>query len=217
MDEGWDHNSHYHSWLLQHVPARCTVALDLGCGTGAFTRLLAERAERVLGLDLSPEMIRIARERSTGYPNIDWQVADALTWDWPTEQFDCVATIATLHHLPPAMILDKIKRALKPGGVLLALDLYEARTVPELAVKALGLPASVVLGLMHRGIGSGSPELRAAWAEHGRHDVCPALAYVRQACAAVLPGARVKRHLLWRYSIVWTKREQEPENGAGAT
>ena len=65
--EGWNHNTHYHGFLLRQIPARLDEALDLGCGTGRFARLLAQRAERVLGLDLSPQMIRVARERSMGY------------------------------------------------------------------------------------------------------------------------------------------------------
>src|SRR5260370_42043107 len=94
------HTSHYHSFLLQHVPPRCSNALELGCGTGTFARLLAERAEHVLALDLSPQMIRLAQERSGHLSNIDFQVADVLMWEFPPEQFDCIVSIATLHHLP---------------------------------------------------------------------------------------------------------------------
>ncbi len=50
-----------------------------------------------------------------------------------------------------------------------------------------------------------SPAARAAWDEHGRHDSYLTMAEVRRACARVLPGARVTKHLFWRYSIVWRK------------
>jgi ubiquinone/menaquinone biosynthesis C-methylase UbiE len=52
----------------------------------------------VLALDLSPEMIRIARERSTQFPNIEFQLADVRELSLPDEHFDCIASIATLHH-----------------------------------------------------------------------------------------------------------------------
>src|SRR5438105_12851371 len=82
-DETWDHNSHYHGFLLRQLPRHCGAVLDLGCGTGAFSRCLATRADHVLGLDLAPQMIRIARERARGYPNLEFQVADARTWRFP--------------------------------------------------------------------------------------------------------------------------------------
>mgnify|MGYP000952277805 CR=1 FL=1 len=110
----WDHNSHYHRFLLGRLPRRIGRALEVGCGTGSFARLLAERAEAVLGLDLSPEMIAIARERSARLPNVEFLVADALSWEYPSEEFDCVASIATLHHLPLKPMLERFRAALRP-------------------------------------------------------------------------------------------------------
>jgi ubiquinone/menaquinone biosynthesis C-methylase UbiE len=68
----FDHNGYYHELLLRALPPRAGQALDLGCGTGEFTRLLAGRAVRVLGLDFSANMIRVARERSAGIGNIEF-------------------------------------------------------------------------------------------------------------------------------------------------
>jgi predicted TPR repeat methyltransferase len=61
----WNHNNHYHGFLLQHAPSHCAEALGIGCGTGVFARLLAARADHVLALDLSPNMIQIAMDQST--------------------------------------------------------------------------------------------------------------------------------------------------------
>ena len=76
--DGWDHNAHYHQYLLRHVPAHCEAALDVGCGLGTFSRLLARRAGHVVALDLSPRLIALAQERSRQYPSIQYQV-----WDTP--------------------------------------------------------------------------------------------------------------------------------------
>jgi ubiquinone/menaquinone biosynthesis C-methylase UbiE len=57
---GWDHNSHYHPFLLRQLPERLGEALEIGCGTSELARLLAERYERVLAVDLSPSMIEAA-------------------------------------------------------------------------------------------------------------------------------------------------------------
>jgi ubiquinone/menaquinone biosynthesis C-methylase UbiE len=60
---GWGHTSHYHPFLLKQLPERLDEALELGCGTGEFARLLTKRCERVLAVDLSSHMVEAA-----GYP-----------------------------------------------------------------------------------------------------------------------------------------------------
>jgi ubiquinone/menaquinone biosynthesis C-methylase UbiE len=144
--EHWDHNSHYHPFLLKHLPPRLQNALDIGCGTGTFSRQLARRSEEVIGLDLSPEMIRVAESHSGEHNNIQYQVADVMNYPLPDNHFDSVASIATLHHLPFREILLKIKAALKPNGTLLVLDLFEERRTPlDFAYNALAFPVSRTL------------------------------------------------------------------------
>src|SRR5690349_1033039 len=105
----WNHNNHYDSFLLKQIsPSGELDALEIGCGTGSFTRLLAQRFRRVVALDLSPRMIEIAREQSQHYPNIDFQVADVMTREFSPEQFGCIASIATLHHMPLEPVLSKM-------------------------------------------------------------------------------------------------------------
>jgi ubiquinone/menaquinone biosynthesis C-methylase UbiE len=202
-DEGWSHNSQYHPFLLRQLPARIETALELGCGTGAFARLLAARAEQVIGLDLSPAMLRLARERSLDRPNIEYRLADVRQIELPHTCFDCVATIATLHHLPIKETLARMAATLRPGGVLLALDLYAAASPIDTLACAVAFPLSGLLKLSNTRRLHDPEAVRRAWAEHGQHDVYPTLAAVRQACASSLPEARVRRHLLFRYSIVW--------------
>lgn len=210
---GWDHNGHYHSFLLRHVPAHCEAALDIGCGTGTFSRLLAERARRVIALDLSPRMIEVARERSRRHPNIEYQVADARTWEFPDGRFDCVASIAAMHHLPLEEMLLQIKGALRVGGVLVILDLCESVGLGDFLIDAVAVPVSIALRLVKSGRLRTPREVREAWAEHGQRDVYSSLATVRQVCSRALPGAEVRRHLLWRYSIVWRKGVRDAHTG----
>lgn len=205
-------NSHYHNFLLRHLPPKCEHALEIGCGKGEFSRRLAERSQQVLALDLSPEMIRIARERSAQFPNVEFELADVRDRDLPVERFDCVAGIATLHHLPFREILLKMKAALKPGGVLLVLDLFEPERnllkpegILDAGLNVLAIPVSVSLRLIHQGRLLPRREVRDAWAAHERHDMYPNMRDVRDLCAEILPGAKIRKHLLWRYSIVWEK------------
>src|SRR5262249_56447036 len=116
--------------------------VDLGCGIGAFTRRLGERSERGRGIDRSPNMIRLARERSVAQPNITYLEADATTWDWPQGRFDAVASIATLHHLPFEETLVKMREALAPGGTLAVLDLSQWEGPMGFVTAGAALPAS---------------------------------------------------------------------------
>jgi ubiquinone/menaquinone biosynthesis C-methylase UbiE len=203
--DGWSHNSHYHGFLLGQLPARCQHALDVGCGTGAFSRLLAARCDQVFAIDLSPQMIEIAKKRSTAHDNLTFQVADVMSWEFGVEQFDCIASIATLHHLPLDEMLVKIRTALSANGVFVALDLYQPTRVSAVLMGLLAIPTSLVLRRLKTGQWRESHQVRQVWVEHSRHDSFPTLAYIRQVCASALPGSQVRRHLLWRYSIAWTK------------
>jgi ubiquinone/menaquinone biosynthesis C-methylase UbiE len=236
-EDGGAHNDHYHNFLLRHRPANCQNVLEIGCGTGAFARRLAERSEagsagslpafsasdrfspavRVLALDLSPEMIRLARERSSQFPNITFELADVRDRPLPKESFDCIVTIATLHHLAYAETLLQMKAALKPGGVLLVLDLFEPASISDSLLAGLSdsmlnlvaIPVSVTLRLIHHGRLLPRREVRAAWAAHQHNDLYPTMREVRDVCASILPGARIQQHLLWRYSIVWRKLQSQ--------
>jgi SAM-dependent methyltransferase len=205
---GWNHNDHYHLYLLRYVPELCNESLDIGCGTGTFARLLARRSQRVLGLDLSPEMVRIARERSKDFPNIEYRIADVLE-QFPAQCFDCIASIATLHHLPLDRVLAKMKTALNPGGVLLVLDLYTVKGLVDILLSVVAIPLDLILKLVKVGRLRSAEAERRAWDEHGRHDHYLHVATVRRICWDLLPGARVKRHLFWRYTIVWQKPLEE--------
>jgi SAM-dependent methyltransferase len=203
--DGSIQNSHYHNFLLRRLGLRCQAALEVGCGKGEFSRRLAGRSERVLALDLSPEMIRIARARSAHLTNIEFQIADVMLYDLPPEGFDCIATIATLHHLPLREVLLRMKAALKPGGVLLLLDLFEPAGLMDAILNPLAVSVSVSLRLIQYGRLRASRAVRDAWAAHERHDIYPTMKEVRALCAEILPGAKIKKHLLWRYSMVWEK------------
>jgi hypothetical protein len=100
------------------------------------------------------------------------------------------------------MIL-KLKAALKPGGVLIILDLFEPErnlfTVAGLVDTFLNLVAmgvSVSLRLIHNGRLKPPRAVRAAWAAHEQHDSYPGMSEIRELCAEILPGAEVKKHLL---------------------
>jgi SAM-dependent methyltransferase len=202
-EEGWTANNHYHRPLLRHVPHVCENALEIGCGTGSFARQLAARCQRVVALDLSSEMIRVARARSAQYGNVEFQLADVMTWEFPKEQFDFICSIATLHHLDQRELLPKMRDALRPQGVLVILDLVGSEGLRERVLDVLGLGVSSALRLLHNGRLQPPPEVRKAWEQHGKQDHYSTTNEIRALAAEILPGSNVTRRLLWRYTLVY--------------
>jgi SAM-dependent methyltransferase len=196
----------YHEYLVRHLPSRLEKALEVGCGTGAFTRLLASRAREVAALDLSPQMIRLAKAQSAGCENIEYLLGDLMQLALPAAEYDCIVSIATLHHLPLESALLKMKDALKPNGLLIIHDLVADAGLLDKSVSALAYPLSVMRRFWRTGRIRMSREVREAWAEHGKNEVYLTLSEVREMCGKHLPSAQVKRHLFWRYTLVWRKQ-----------
>jgi ubiquinone/menaquinone biosynthesis C-methylase UbiE len=201
----WDHNRLYHDVLLRALPSKARDALEIGCGTGELTLKLAARVARVVGVDLSPEMLAAARRRCAAAGNVELIQADFVALPLERESFDVVASVATLHHLPLAEIFARVSRALRPGGVFLALDIANERSLTGVARSALAFPLNILGRLATTGRPRPSAEARAAWEAHGATDVYPPLADVRRFAGELLPGSRVRVHLYWRWSLIWRK------------
>ena len=196
----------YHNYLIQQLPAHSENALEIGCGTGEFTRVLASRARSVVAIDLSSQMIRRAKSQSPNCQNIEYLLGDFMRLSFPAEEYDCIVSMATLHHLPLVDALLKMKDALKPNGILIIHDLVAADGVVESVRSALAYPVSVARRFWKTGRMRAPREVREAWVEHGRDEIYLTLDEVREMCRQYLPEARIERHLLWRYTIVWCKR-----------
>ncbi|MBV9071718.1 MAG: class I SAM-dependent methyltransferase [Acidobacteria bacterium] len=187
-------------WLLRQIP-HCNDLLDAGCGLGLTASIAADRAAHVTGIDLSPVMIARAR-RDYGH-RATFEVADFLEYlPAHPESFDCIISLAALHHVDAATALPLMASALRSGGTLLILDILDRRGILNLPVNAFAAAVSVSRRILFRQ--RWSRELNAAWNAHGRgerYESAATLPGLRE----ILPGARIRRHLIWRYSLIWTK------------
>lgn len=122
------HSEKYALWkneILRHLPAgeKLTV-LDVGCGSGFFSILLAQNGHRVTGIDLTEDMIINAKKLALlEGVEVCFQVMDAEKLEFPSHNFDLVISRNLTWTLPhPEQAYKEWLRVLKPGGLLLNYD-----------------------------------------------------------------------------------------------
>lgn len=110
--------------LRDALPANVTEAVDIGCGTGSLSVVLAGLGCKVIGIDFSPEMIaRAEAKANAAQQSITFHVMDAAFPQLPTQQFDVVICRHLLWALPePNQVLQRWVQLLKPGGRLLLIE-----------------------------------------------------------------------------------------------
>jgi arsenite methyltransferase len=93
--------------------------LDVGCGSGWLARLLAKRVTegRVVGMDVSDEMIRVARRTSLEFENILYATGEVGAIPWEANFFNHAISVESAYYWPePAAGMREIFRVLRPGG-----------------------------------------------------------------------------------------------------
>lgn len=193
----WDHNAWYRRWLLRQLPSRAGSALDVGCGLGDLARSL--NADEVTAIDASARMIERASATSE---RVRWIHGDVLTHD--LGRYDVVTAEASLHHLPLREGLTRLAELTEPGGLLVVIGLYLTATRADRAMELVTLPANAAVGLVKALNGTGG---KPHDSEMPMVMTAPTLPEIRAAAAEITPGARVRRHLFWRYSLVWRAPE----------
>src|SRR5438094_1782123 len=121
--------------------------LDVGCGSGWATRMLAEYAfnGRVTGIDISDEMVRVASAASQSQPNVDFEIASAEQLPFSDHEFTHAFSMESLYYyrnIPKA--LKEIHRVLKPGGLFVAVvDLYWENEATHQWIDTLKVPVEL--------------------------------------------------------------------------
>ncbi|MGD0479693.1 MAG: class I SAM-dependent methyltransferase [Terracidiphilus sp.] len=195
MRSGWNHNIQYHDVVLRSAPPTCLDALDVGCGEGLLARQLATRCQRVTAIDLDHQVLLRIRASQPSDARITFLEGDVMTYPFSDSSFDLIAATATLHHLPLRPGIERLRALLKPRGVLVIIGLYRRHTIRDYVYAAAGLPASWLLRRLHS-----YAEVQAPLQEPREtlEEICAA-------CNELLPGNEFRRHLLFRYSVVWQK------------
>ena len=111
-----------------NIPLHARV-LDVGCGSGWATRIMAEKAAkgRVLGIDISDEMVRIAQEASASFINVEFCVASVEHLPFGDEAFTHAFSMESLYYYSDILAaLREIHRVLERRGLFVTVvDLYQ--------------------------------------------------------------------------------------------
>ncbi|MBT3151799.1 class I SAM-dependent methyltransferase [Streptomyces sp. CHD11] len=126
------------SWL----PGRAGDVLDLGCGTGSLSLLAAEQGHRITGVDRSPAMVALAREKLAGRDAV-FLTGDATAPPVGGERYDAVLVRHVLWALPePERALRHWRDLLRPGGRLVLIEGVWGTVSPA------GIPADRLTALL---------------------------------------------------------------------
>jgi trans-aconitate methyltransferase len=192
---------------MRQLPRRFDRALDIGAGSGDLARLLAARAGTVQGLDADRAIVARARELTDPAVPVTFTAGDALT-ETPPGPYDVITCVATIHHLPSfAQALTHLRRHLAPGGTLIVVGVARARSPGDHLLGAAAIPLNIAMAwIKNKGRRAPRPDSMTALTGPATMTFAEIVRDARR----VLPGARLRRRLFWRYTLVWHHRSAGP-------
>lgn len=122
-------NTIKYSKRLQHMnvvfdllPRSDYIILDLGCGTGVCMNGLLKKYKKMVGVDISEEMIKVAQKRFKDYPNIEFIKSDFLNLNFDNNKFDIITICNATRFIPSEyeeIFLERLKNWIKKDGYLI--------------------------------------------------------------------------------------------------
>lgn len=204
----WDHNGHFHRWMLRSLPPGAARVLDVGCGRGDLVRALAGRVAQVDGIDPDPRMALVAAERCRDLDGVTIRRrglgahAEMLRAEGTGGHYDALTMIASLHHMELEPALGQARELLRPGGRLLVVTLTVPRTRLDLLWDIGNVLSNPLIGLVKHPrpvrdpvLGPRIPVRDPAWS-YGE---------LRERAREILPGAVLRRREGFRSTLRWQK------------
>jgi SAM-dependent methyltransferase len=184
-------------------------ALEIGCGLGRITRVLATRARKVVALDISEEMLARAREHNPDLSNVEWLLGDGVSLAGVSDgSIDACVSVVVLQHMPdPGLTLGYVRevgRVLRPhawAALQVSNDpaVHRPRFGPRSLLRAAfgrgprgqrhpaWLGSHVELGALRGAAEDGSMDVEHVWGEGSQY--CQVLLRKRSGAPATPPSA----------------------------
>jgi 2-polyprenyl-3-methyl-5-hydroxy-6-metoxy-1,4-benzoquinol methylase len=188
----------YRPYLERCLPGTGKRAIDLGCGSGRFTGLLADRCTAVVAVDIAEREIEIARAKRPN-PNVEYRIGNILDVS-PTEDgsFDVVLSVNTLFHLfgqhGVDLVLDHVRSLVAPGGTAVIVDIVSPGPRSSLHHRWWGAQDAARALARRRSVADAWTVLRLrqhpAWMRHARVNHPLTRPDFRRHYSAAFPGAQ---------------------------
>jgi SAM-dependent methyltransferase len=188
----------YRPYVERALPASGARAVDLGCGTGRFTGLLADRCDHVLAVDIADRQLDIARAQHSR-PNVEYRLGSLLDVSADTDgPFDLVFSVNTLFHLfakhDPDRVLRHVRSLVAPGGCAVVVDIISAGPQFMLYLRWTGLRDAARTLVRRRSLPDAWSVLRLrqhpVWMQHARANQPLTRPDFHHSYSTVFPGAQ---------------------------
>jgi 2-polyprenyl-3-methyl-5-hydroxy-6-metoxy-1,4-benzoquinol methylase len=201
----WSHNDAYAAFVLHHArrvrAAGGTEALDVGCGTGNLVRRLARVLPSVTGIEPDASTAAHAQRNTAGLANV--RILAGPFDESHANRYDLITFVAVLHHLPLEATLAKVRELLRPGGRLVVVGVSrEGRGDLPWSIASLVLNPIVGVVVHPRRSTKLPPQMTAPTAT-----AAESYEEITLTAERILPGARLRRGLFWRYTLSWEAAE----------
>jgi ArsR family transcriptional regulator len=182
------------SIAIEKLLPRNLVIADVGCGTGSLTFELARFAEKAIGVDLSTEMLRRAREvaKEKHFRNVEFRLGNALKLPLESREVDAAFCVMVLHFLSdPQRAIEELCRVTRAGGSVILVDLvrhHQQWMRDQMAHRWLGFDQGTVEQWLYAaGAESVDYELTGSYAgeKMARNGNQPVEIFVARACLPV--------------------------------
>lgn len=207
----WDHNGHFHPWILRALSDGPARVLDVGCGRGDLVAALSARAGRVEGIDPDPQMAALTGERFRTEPRVRIRRRTLAEHAGDPElegAYDAITMVASLHHMDLRQALSDARALLRPGGLLLAVSLTAPRSRFDHVWDVGNALTNPLIGVVkHPRPAHETGESRPIPVR----DPDFSIGELREASARLLPGAVIRRREGFRVTVRWQRPvEQSP-------
>lgn len=200
----WNHNTHFHPWILRSLPRAPERVLDVGCGRGELVATLTGHAAEVHGIDPDQEMAYAAATALRDHPEVHlWRrsLAEHAAMPEHAGTYEAITMVASLHHLRLDQALPQLRDLLAPGGRLLVVTLARPEGALDQLWDVTNVLTNPLIGLIRhpRPVREPTPPVRMPV-----RDASFSLATLREQAGLHLPGpVTIRRRTGFRATLRW--------------